>query len=304
MKKWLITGLTVMLCMAILLVIGSGCLISLSNQIRSLTVTIEDLNKNVMEMYRQLSAVESELNKLYEDSNSLLAMEDVTPGDFDPQTGTVNLHLQLAPKIVTEDMELSVTMGSQKLVLTRYDTIFTGDLKVGLFEEELPVLTITSSAGVQTQSLETVSSGVFFYTDYLPQIWRNMFGVSDSSEGKTMLDVGFCFDRSMLRPDVAADFESITLIRERNGREELRQDVTKLVQETGELGMSAYATSFLIEPNEEVLVQIIAVDTYGYEHQITLRCGAQGDVEETSWLQEETMQICDSSGNVLYTDSY
>ena len=304
MKKWLITGLTAMLCMAILLVISSGCLISLSNQVQSLTVTVEDLNRNVMEMYRQLSAVESELNKLYEDSNSLLAMEDITPGDFDPQTGTVDIHLQLVPKIVTEDMELSVTMGSQKLVLTRYDNIFTGDLKVGLFEEELPVLTITSSAGVQTQPLETVSSGVFFYTDYLPQIWRNMFGVSDSPEGKTMLDVGFCFDRTMLLPGNTVDFQSVTLVRQRNNQEELRQDITKQLRENGEMGRSEYTTTFTAEQGDEVVVQLTAVDTYGYVHQLTVRCYAVGETEDAEWIQEETSRICDPSGNVLYTDSY
>lgn len=303
MKKMLIASFAVTLCMAILLGISLGSLISVSNRIESLTIMVENLCKNVEEMNSELSSMEWELNEIREAADSLLTLEDVTPGDFHPETGTVDIHLQLVPKTVTEDMELTVTVEDQTLVLSRNDNIFTGVLPVGLFDEAEPVLTVTSAVGIQTQTLESVRSCVF-YKDYLPEVWRNMFGVSDGPEGKTMLDVGFCFDRSMLLPEVAADFESVTLVRQRNGQQDHRQDITKMLRETGEEGMSEYTTSFLIGQNEEVLVQVIAVDTYGYVHQMTVRCGAEENSEETAWVQEEINQICDPSGNVLYSEYY
>lgn len=303
MKKLLITSLAVTLCTAILLCISLGSLVSMSDRIESLTNTVENLRKNVEEMNSELSSMEWELTEIREAADSLLTLEDVTPGDFHPETGTVDIHLQLLPKIVTEDMELTVTLEDQTLVLTRHENIFTGVLNVDLFDEAEPVLTVTSSVGIQTQTLEAVRSCVF-YKDYLPEVWRNMFGVSDGPEGKTMLDVGFCFDRSMLLPEVSADFESVTLIRHRNGQEDHRQDITKMLRETGEEGMTEYTTSFLIGLNEEVLVQVIAVDTYGYVHQMTVQCCAEENYEDTAWVQGETYQICDPAGNVLYNDSF
>lgn len=272
---------------------------------------IKDMSNDILNLESQLGYYQSEAGNLRNEINaiynnvdeqlkkeaSLLSFADFTLGELDTTTHKVDVLLKVVPKNITEDMQLSVSVGDETADFTRNGNAFTATVPVNMFHgyAEYPILNIKTAEGIQTELLENVDVSQLHY-QYLPVVSASMYGHSVLTGGKLKLSSDIMIECMLPDSDIA--ITKVELVTELNGKEVARKDViSKLVDGYGEFTIEE---EYSAKPGDELLAYVVAEDSAGYVHKTLSHYWL--DINETSSKMttlDSSEYIYDQEGNLL-----
>lgn len=251
----------------------------------------------------QISGISDEMEELLTEQVSILSDAEYVMGQFDPETMTCGINFTIVPKLLTEDMAVTVTLGNESAELVREGNTFRGTLMLGLFltEENHPMVGITSDGQTRTEVMEEL---------WIEELWRKVLPSLNASMNYycTQTDkaltvngrVELFFDPVVAASNVSfTKFEYVTL---HDGQELSREDVSADVLALQDLGNGVYRGDFDrtydSKPGQTLEVYVEATDSLGYIHRYLLihLFEEDGDAAQEVWFGE---QIYDSEGNLL-----
>lgn len=301
MKKWMIAGVAVTLCLAIAL---TACLL----QVHFLSVRLTDLEQqhqrlfeDAVELYGELRGLRVELEEMDREANSLLDEMDYIITGAGTQPHTVAYRMTLVLKEVAQDTAVELTVGDAAVPFIREGNAFTGIVEIPLFEEndDYPVLTVTSAGITKRDELEEINLWCV-YTDWLPELFESMNGIEDSDTSDSIISLAYGFRSRPWYTDDPVTFTRITMTRTLNGEEVLSEDVTDRQCDAADEGFTEVFTEFPVNKEDRVSVVIRAEDSLGYIHELETRC--RYDEEYGSVVAESGLeQIYAPDGTPLYT---
>ncbi len=218
---------------------------------------------------------------------------------------SVELLLTVVPKSISNDTQVSVTVDGKTVQLQRKGNEYEGKVDVGLFVDydNWPLLSVTSANETKTEYLEDVDVSNLF-TQYLPTLYADMFGDEQYSDGTLSVDLGFSVESKPSSAKNPVTFNSFTLVKEVNGKEISRQDITNEVRKSGENYDTRYTQKFKVARGDELRVYVIAEDSLGYIHKTLAHYWYEtedGAQAEATLVGE---MIYDKNGNLLYGEAF
>lgn len=280
-------------------------------KINEQTEKMDTLQNMVQSLQDQVASMTAEIDSIYDNVDthlkeqaSLVSSTDFSIGEASEDMKTVELLLTVVPKLISDDMQISVTVDGLTAPLERNGNEFKGTIDVGLFVDynQWPLLSIKTADGTKTEYLEDVDVS-YMFSRHLPSLYADMSGGSGKfSDGTLSVDLGFTVETKPASQNAPITFTSFTLIEEVNGKEISRQDITEEVRKSGESYNTQYVKNFKVTYGDKLKVYVIAEDSLGYIHK-TL---AHYWLEREDGSQAETVfggeMIYDKDGNLLYGD--
>lgn len=302
-KKQINSNRIIILLLAVLLVVSAIKIGALTDDVKKLKSQNSNLDSEIQMLRNEINSIYNNVDKQLKEEASLISGVDYTIGNPSEDMKSIQLSLTVVPKMISDDMELSVIIDGNSASLTRNDNEFTGTIDVGLFVDydQWPLLSIKTSEGIKTEYLDGVDVS-YLFSNHLPKLEADMSASSKLSNGKLQVEAGFRIASHLAYGNAPITFKSFTLIEEVNGKEINKQDITDEVLKSGENYNTRYIKSFEVSPEDELKVYVIAEDSLGYIHK-TL---AHYWIESENGAQAETVfggeTIFDKDGNMLYGD--
>ena len=277
-------------------------------KIAELSDAVENLQRENTSLSNGIQALRDDIQSIYDNVDaklkeqaSLVAGVDFEIGDISDDMKSVELALTVVPKLVSDDMEVTVSVDGKTVPLIRNGSEFTGSVAVGLFVDynQWPLLSIKASEGTKTEYLDSVDVS-YLFTRHLPSLYADMSASSTLKNGKLQVDAGFSVESKLANSNSPITFVSFTLIEEINGEEISRSDITDEVRKSGNSYNTQYIKSFEMSQEDELKIYVIAEDTLGYIHKTLAHFWVQsedGAVAEAVFGGE---LIYDKDGNLLY----
>ncbi len=301
-KKTINTLTAVVVILVIALAISFVKISALENEIDQVR---NDYSFEVNNLENQIMSIYSNVDAMLKEEASLLAGAEAEYGKLNLEDHTIELSLTLVPKQITEDTALQVSANGRTAELSRNGTSFTGTIPVDLFtQDEQLLLTVTTSAGVQTQYITDVNI-CYLWSQYIPTLYYcDISGNATFTEGKYTLDASLDINTSPLLETPGVRFEKFVLVTELNGKELSREDITEDVLNyenypDGVYFRDAYQKEYEAYEGDELVIRLEATDTLGYVHTMIVHYWKeqQGAVAEAINGSE---LIYDQEGNLLY----
>lgn len=290
--------------MAVLLAFALYKIATLSDEIDHLKSRNSNLTGDIQILREEINSIYDNVDKQLKKQASLISGVDFSIGNPSEDMKTVELSLKVVPKLISDDMQISVTVDGFTAPLERNGNEFKGTIDVGLFVDynQWPLLSIKTADGTRTEYLEDVDVS-YMFSRHLPSLYADMSGGSGKfSDGTLSVDLGFTVETKPASQNAPITFTSFTLIEEVNGKEISRQDITEEVRKSGESYNTRYVKNFKVTYGDKLKVYVIAEDSPGYIHK-TL---AHYWLEREDGSQAETVfggeMIYDKDGNLLYGD--
>ena len=302
-KKQVNTNRIIIILLAVFLVLGGIKIGTLTDDIKNLKSQNSNLDAEIQMLRNEINSIYSNVDKQLKKEASLISGFDYTIGNPSEDMKSVQLSLKVVPKMISDDMELSVAIDGNSASLTRNGNEFTGTINVGLFVayDQWPLLTIKTSEGTKTEYLDGVDVS-YLFSNHLPKLEADMSASSKLSNGKLQVEAGFRISSHLAYGNAPITFTSFTLIEEVNGKEISKQDITEEVRKSGENYNTRYIKSFEVSPEDELKVYVIAEDSLGYIHKTLVHYW----IESENGAQAETVfggeTIFDKDENMLYGD--
>lgn len=277
-------------------------------QIAALKDEINNLKNRNSTLSSQVQVLRDEIHSIYDNVDAKLKEQASLISGVDYSIGTpsddmkrVELTLTVVPKLISDDMELTVTADNKTASLIRNGNEFTGTIDVGLFVDydQWPLLSIKSPEGTKTEYLEDIDIS-YLFSLYLPSLYADMAASSTLKNGKLQVDAGFSIETQPAYDNPSTTFVSFTLIEEINGKEIGKTDITDDVRKSGDSYNTHYMKSFEITQGDELKVYVIAEDSLGYIHKTMTHFWFQSEDGATVEAVPSTEMIFDKDGNLLY----
>ncbi|MBQ7921460.1 MAG: hypothetical protein IJ325_02645 [Clostridia bacterium] len=294
----------------VLLIVMAALILFLLYRTATLADNIEYLQSRISNLLSDIGDVQSNVRNIYtnvdkqlKEQASLFSGVEYSLGALNTETHTVAVTLDVVPKTVTENMELSVEFGGETVVFDRDGNTFTADIPVNMFVNygTYPLVCIVSEAEVQTEYLDTVDLSRL-YQRYLPELYANIGHNFNLNHGKLYLDSHMHIASKSIPADPAVDFVKYELITEVNGTEIARDDLTAEVSEDIHDGGS-YDTQFRMtidaQAGDVVVFYLLAEDSLGYIHKIQAFHWYEEDGTVAELASMDADRIYDKNGNLL-----
>lgn len=277
-------------------------------KIAELSDAVENLQRENTSLSNGIQALRDDIHSIYNNVDaklneqaSLVSGVDFEIGDISEDMKSVELALTVVPKLVSDEMEVTISVDGKTVSLTRNGCEFSGTVAVGLFVDynQWPLLSIKSAEGTKTEYLDSVDVS-YLFSRYLPSLYADMSASSILKNGKLQVDAGFSIESKPANSNSPITFVSFTLIEEINGEEISRKDITEEVRKSGSSYDTRYINSFEMSQEDELRIYVIAEDTLGYIHKTLAHFWVQsedGAVAEAVFGGE---LIYDNDGNLLY----
>ena len=276
---------------------------ALNDKIENLSSANSRLNSEINLIRNDINSIYSNVDKQLKEQASLISGFDYSIGNPDKDMKTVPLILEVVPKMITDEIKLSVAVADVTSQLTRKGSAFSGKINVGLFEayEQYPLLTIESTDGIKTEYLEDINIS-YLFTDYLPSLDAHMnMDWTRTSNGTLRVSSILSIQSFVKSSDV--NFTSFSFVEELNGKEIGREDITSDVLKAGNEYSKDYNKSFEVTDEFELRIYIEAVDSLGYIHKKLADCIMQSQMDAMIESIMDDVTIYDTDGNMLYTAS-
>lgn len=289
-------------CIAVGLLIFSLLQIAnLNDKIDNLSNANSRLNSEITHLRNNINSIYSNVDKQLKKEASLISGVEYSIGKPKNDMKTAPLSLEVIPKLITDDMKLSVTIDGVTVPLERNGNIFAGSIDIGLFVDygEYPLLTIKSSEGTKTEYLEDVDIANQF-SNYLPDLDADMNTSSRISNG--IMDINSTLSILVHNKKSEVTFTSITVIEKLNGEEISRKDITDdVLQAVDPDGYYCdYSKSFEISREYDFRVYVMAEDSLGYTHEVIAGCWMDDRMEAMAEVAIDNEVIYDKDGNLLW----
>ena len=219
-NKQINTNRIIILLLAVLLVVGAIKIGTLTDDVKNLKSQNSNLDAEIQMLRNEINSIYSNADKQLKEEASLISGFDYTIGNPSEDMKSVQLALTVVPKMISDDMELSVTIDGKTAPLTKNGNEFTGTIDVGLFVEydQWPLLSIKTTEGTKTEYLDGVDVS-YLFSNHLPTLEADMSASSKLSNGKLQVEAGFRIASHLAYGNAPVTFTSFTLIEEVNGKE-------------------------------------------------------------------------------------
>ena len=257
----------IILLLAVFLVLGAIKIGTLTDDVKKLKSQNSNFDSEIQMLRNEINSVYNNVDKKLKEQASLISGIDFSIGNLSEDMKSTKLSLTVVPKVISDDMELSVTVDEITAPLTRNGNQFTGTVDIGLFVDydKWPLLTINTANETKTEYLDNIDIS-YMFTRYLPTLDADMSASSKAIKGKLHVDAGFRIS-SKPASGKPVTFTSFTLVEEVNNKEISRKDITSEVRKSGENYNTQYIKTFEISQGDELKVYVIAEDSLGYIHK-------------------------------------
>lgn len=287
--------------LAVLLAVSFFKIAELSDAVENLQRENTSLSSGIQALRDDIQSIYNNVDAQLRKEASLISGVDFEIGNISDDMKSVELALTVVPKLVSDDMEVTVSVDGKTVPLTRNGSEFSGSAAVGLFVDynQWPLLSIKSAEGTKTEYLDSVDVS-YLFSRHLPSLYADMSASSTLKNGELQVDAGFSVESKPANSNSPITFVSFTLIEEINGEELSRSDITDEVRKSGNSYNTRYIKSFEMSQEDELKIYVIAEDTLGYIHKTLAHFWVQsedGTVAEAVFGGE---LIYDKDGNLLY----
>lgn len=289
-------------------------LVVLAIALAVLTFRVKDL-KNELETVRRNNASEiyllrQDMSNIYRNVDDRMKKEAslFTNVSFDigdlVDAATVPVTFEIMPKTLTDDMEMTLTLGDEAVILQRAGDLFKGVIKVDIFENNgTPIVTVITSAK-QTEYLENVDLSLL-YRNILPEFDADMAGGSTYHHNVKKLSVDHVFSvNRQAEGNNGIEFVRFALVEEVNGKELFREDITDKVISSGAAYFCDYKKSYDVKIGDTLKIYVEAEDSLGYIHKRVAYHWYQNDSGATADVYYHGEAIYDKDGNMLLDNEY
>lgn len=290
------------------------------SQIMSLKSDIKMLNNDLA---NEKSRLENQINSIYHNVDnqlkkeaSLFANVAMNYGELDDTTKTANINFTVLPKVITEDMKVSISVGEKTAKMTKKDNgEYTADISVGLFEnvDYFPIITVESKGESKTEILEN-HSVQYIWSSYLPTMNGGNMRASKAglSNGKLTVEgeLTLGYNTPSLNRDVK--FTKYLVTAEVDGKEISSKDITNMLGDyeksygiDGGRTEIPFKETYDLMGSDNLTIYLIAEDSLGYIHK---REAYSWDHPDTAGRTAEAVKevvrygdeiVLDKEGNVL-----
>lgn len=287
--------------LVVLLAVSFFKIAELSDAVENLQRENTSLSSGIQALRDDIQSIYNNVDAKLKEQASLVSGVDFEIGYISDDMKSVELALTVVPKLVSDDMEVTVSVDGKTVPLTRNGSEFTGAVTVGLFVDynQWPLLSIKSAEGTKTEYLDSVDVS-YLFSRHLPSLYADMSASSTLKNSKLQVDAGFSIESKTASNNSPITFVSFTLVEEINGEEISRSDITDEVRKSGNSYNTRYIKSFEMSQEDELKIYVIAEDTLGYIHKTLAHFWVQsedGAVAEAVFGGE---WIYDKEGNLLY----
>lgn len=132
-KKQINSNRIIILLLAVLLVVSSIKIGALTDDVKKLKSQNSNLDSEIQMLRNEINSIYNNVDKQLKEEASLISGVDYSIGNPSEDMKSIQLSLTVVPKMISDDMELSVIIDGNSASLTRNDNEFTGTIDVGLF---------------------------------------------------------------------------------------------------------------------------------------------------------------------------
>ena len=278
-------------------------------KINSLSDEIDDLKRDYLsedDMLRdQINSVYRNVDEQLKKQASLITESTFTLGELDTKTQTVPVTIQIVPKEIREDMQITVELDGKQADFVKNGNFYETTIPAGLFltEEPYPMVSITTAGVTKTEKLEEIWLGEL-WGKWFPTLWaEDTTGRSSFKDGKLVFDTQTLIEWDYSDNASQIIFENFAIVTEINGKEVKRVDVTDEVKNTAGFAAGIVALEFTdtyeVIEGDAVSVYVVAEDSFGYIHKALAHFWKKsgGATAETVYGGES---IYDKQGNLIY----
>ena len=298
--SWTIAVIVVLACLMVFCLVKIS---DLSNEISNLQNTIANYQNQINYLRNDINSIYDNVDEKLKKEASLLSSIDYTLGQLNTETHTVPVTLKVVPKNLTDDMQLSVKVGSETVALERNGNEFSATVAVNMFidYDEYPMLNIVSGETTKTERLEDVDVSRLF-TRYLPYVYAHLESSDILKNGKLSIDGNLMFGEKPVAMNSNVTITKIELITVKNEQEIDRKDITSNV--TNQSFHIPVNVSYDAKYGDKVCVYVIAEDSLGYIHKTLAYFWNDLDEHTHSAITvaDGSVQIYDKNGNLLISD--
>ena len=268
------TGLKIVV--AILAIALFGCFIwvnTLTSEINRLSKALHSQHQTLM---NQVESIYNNVENMLQEEASLLSGVEVEYGEINLEDHTIDVTVKLVPKLISEDMKISVSISGRSTELTKNGNAFSGTIPVDIYSVgEYLLMNIETAAGIQTQFLPEIQTEYLWETRIPSLYYCDLSGTGTLGEGKYTLTGMLDINCSPVEytPDVC--FEKFVLVTELNGKEINREDISQdvLNYQTYPHGVyfrDDYTMECEAVEGDELSIYLEATDSLGYLHRMLI----------------------------------
>ena len=282
-----------------LLVFSLLQIVTLNDKIDNLSTLNSRLSSEIQSLKNDINSIYSNVDEKMKEQVSLISGVDYSIGKPNESMTTAPLSLTVVPKIITDDMRLSVTIDDVTAPLEKSGNKFKGTINVDLFMGYglRILLTIESSESTQTEYLDDIDVS-YLFSDYMPTLDADMS--SSSRRSNNTLHITSNLSINIKNKDSDVKFTSFAIVEELNGEEIGREDITAEVFEAGDDYNGDYSKSFEVSDEYELRIYVIAEDSLGYIYKNLADCWMESQMDAMVETVMDDVTISDKDGNVLY----
>ena len=222
----------------------------------------------------QIESIYTNVDQQLKEEASLLSGIDAEYGEINLEDHTIDVTVKLVPKLISEDMKVSISINGRSADLIKSGSVFTSTIPVDIYNMgELMLMSIETATGTQTQYLSEIQVE-YLWSERIPSLYYcDVSGQGSFTEGKYSFDghIDINCSPSEQTPDVS--FEKFVLVTELNGTEINREDITEDVMNYeayphGVYWRDEYKMECEAKEGDDVRIYLEATDSLGYLHRM------------------------------------
>ena len=234
------------------------------------------MNSSISMLDNSVNSIYSNVDEQLKEEASLLSGFEVEYGEIDLNDHTIDVTVKLVPKLISEDMKISVSINGRNADLTKTGSAFTGTIPVDIYNmDELMFMSIETEAGIQTQFLSEIQVAYLWETRIPSLYYCDLSGDAIFGTGKYILTGMLDINCSPVEQTPNVRFEKFVLVTELNGKEINREDISQdvLNDQTYPHGVyfrGDYAMECEAVEGDELSIYLEATDSLGYLHRMLI----------------------------------
>ena len=234
------------------------------------------MNSSVSMLENSVNSIYTNVDQQLKEEASLLSGVDVEYGEINLEDHTIDVIVKLVPKLISEDMKISVSIDGRSTDLSKTGSAFTGTIPVDIYNMgELLLMSIDTEAGTQTQYLSEIQVE-YLWDSRIPSLdYCDLSGTGTFGEGKYTLNGELDINCSGVEQTPNVRFEKFVLVTELNGNEINREDISQdvLNYQTYPHGVyfrDDYTMECEAVEGDELSIYLEATDSLGYLHRMLI----------------------------------
>ena len=246
---------------------------TLNNEINRLSNAMYSQHQTLM---NQVESIYNNVENMLQEEASLLSGVEVEYGEINLEDHTIEVTVKLVPKLISEDMKISVSINGRSTDLSKTGSAFTGTIPVDIYNMgELLLMSIETEAGTQTQYLSEIQVEYLWDTRIPSLYYCDLSGDATFTGGKYTLTGMLDINCSAVEQTPNVGFEKFVLVTELNGKEINREDISQdvLNYQTYPHGVyfrDDYTMECEAVEGDELSIYLEATDSLGYLHRMLI----------------------------------